>query len=150
MRCANGGGGHWQFQGSGGRSVQSEHCDRERFIPRRIRLARLPASIAAKATFPEGDGHRRRLGAGAEYRVRDWRASAEVSAGYDDDTDVGLSVAGDWWMNDYWNFEAEAETSTNDIPLQGRPSGVRGKSLRVGATYRVSESRTRSGNCRPA
>ena len=96
---------------------------------------------AAKATFPEGDGHRRRLGAGAEYRVRDWRASAEVSAGFEDDTDVGLSVAGDWWMNDYWNFEAEAESSTNDIPLQGRPSGVRGKSLRLGATYRVSESR---------
>lgn len=95
----------------------------------------------ATATFPDGDGHRRRLGAGAEYRVRDWRASAEVSAGYEDDTDVGLSVAGDWWMNDYWNFEAQAETSTNDIPLQGRPSGVRGKSLRLGATYRVSESR---------
>ena len=95
----------------------------------------------ASATFPNGDGHRRRLGAGAEYRVRDWRASAEVSAGYDDDTDVGLSVAGDWWMNDYWNFEAAAETSTNDIPLQGRPSGVHGKSLRLGATYRVSESR---------
>ncbi len=96
---------------------------------------------AAKATFPDGDGHRRRLGAGAEYRVRDWRASAEVSAGYDDDTDVGLSLEGDWWMDDRWNFEAAAETSTNDIPLQGRPSGVRGKSLRAGATYRVSESR---------
>lgn len=95
----------------------------------------------ASATFPEGDGHRRRLGAGAEYRISDWRATAEVSAGYDDDTDVGLSVEGDWWMNDHWNFEAAAETSTNDIPLQGRPSGVRGKSLRVGATYRVSESR---------
>jgi biofilm PGA synthesis protein PgaA len=94
----------------------------------------------ASATFPEGDGHRRRLGAGAEYRVRDWRAAAEVSAGYDDDTDVGLSVDGDWWMNDHWNFAAAAETSTNDIPLQGRPSGVRGKSLRVGATYRTSES----------
>jgi biofilm PGA synthesis protein PgaA len=95
----------------------------------------------AKAAFPNGDGHRRRIGAGAEYRVRDWRASAEVSAGYDDDTDVGLSVEGDWWMDDRWNFEAAAETSTNDIPLQGRPSGVRGKSLRAGATYRVSESR---------
>ena len=95
----------------------------------------------ASATFPDGDGHRRRLGAGAEYRVRDWRASAEISAGYDDATDVGLSVAGDWWMNDHWDFEAAAETSTNDIPLKGRPSGVRGKSLRVGATYRVSESR---------
>jgi biofilm PGA synthesis protein PgaA len=95
----------------------------------------------ASATFDGGKGVRRRIGAGAEYRVRDWRASAEVSAGYNDSSDVGLTLAGDWWLNDYWNFEAEGETTTNDIPLRGRVDGVRGKSLKLGATYRVSESR---------
>ena len=95
----------------------------------------------AAASFPAGRGAWHRLGGGAEYRARDWRASAEINTGYNGDTDVGVTLAGDWWMNDNWNFEAEAESSTNDIPLQGRQAGVHGKALKVGATYRVSESR---------
>ena len=93
------------------------------------------------AGFAAGNGSWHRIGAGAEYRIRDWRASAEVNTGYDGDTAVGVTLAGDWWMNDYWNFEAQAESSTNDIPLQGRRTGVHGKSLKLGATYRMSESR---------
>lgn len=96
----------------------------------------------AQATFPAGKGFRRRVGVGAEYRIRDWRASAEVNESFDDESDVGLSVAGDWWANDQWNIEVAADTSSNDIPLQGRSTGVRGWSLRAGATYRVSESRS--------
>jgi biofilm PGA synthesis protein PgaA len=95
----------------------------------------------AQATFPDGRGHWRRIGAGAEYRLRDWRASAEVSTGYGGDEGIGLTLAGDWSMDDYWNFEAETETSTRAIPLQARNAGVDGKSLRLGATYRISESR---------
>jgi biofilm PGA synthesis protein PgaA len=95
----------------------------------------------AQASFPDGRGHWRRIGAGAEYRLRDWRASVEATTGYGGDEDVGLALAGDWSMDDHWNFEAEAETSTTDIPLQGRNAGVEGKSLRLGATYRISESR---------
>jgi biofilm PGA synthesis protein PgaA len=96
----------------------------------------------AQATFPAGKGFRRRIGIGGEYRIRDWRASAEVSESYDDESDVGLSVAGDWWADDQWNFEAAVDTSSNDIPLQGRRTGVSGWSLRAGATYRVNESRS--------
>jgi biofilm PGA synthesis protein PgaA len=96
----------------------------------------------AQATFPDGNGIRRRIGAGAEYRMRDWRASAEINQGYDSKSDVGLSVAGDWWASDEWNVEAAADTSSNDIPLQARITGVRGWSVRAGATYRVSESRS--------
>jgi biofilm PGA synthesis protein PgaA len=96
----------------------------------------------AQATFPDSTGFRRRIGAGAEYRIRDWRASAEISQSYDDKSDVGLSVAGDWWASDQWNIEAAVDASSNDIPLQARSTGVRGWSLRAGATYRVSESRS--------
>ena len=96
----------------------------------------------AQAKFPTGEGFRRRIGAGAEYRIRDWHASAEVSESYNDESDVGLSVAGDWWANDQWNFEVAGDTSSNDVPLQGRSTGVRGRSLRSAATYRVSESRS--------
>jgi biofilm PGA synthesis protein PgaA len=95
----------------------------------------------ASASFNGGKGVRRRIGAGAEFRERDWRGSAEVSAGYDDSTDVGLTLEGDWWLNDHWNFSLEGETTTNDIPLRGRVDGVRGWSVKAGATYRVSESR---------
>lgn len=96
----------------------------------------------AQATFPDSTGFRRRIGVGAEYRIRDWRASAEVNESYDDESDVGLSVAGDWWANDQWNIEATADTSSNDIPLQARSTGVRGWSIRAGGTYRLSESRS--------
>lgn len=96
----------------------------------------------AQATFPDSTGFRRRIGVGAEYRIRDWRASAEVNESYDDESDVGLSVAGDWWANDQWNIEVAADTSSNDIPLRARSTGVRGWSLRAGAAYRVSESRS--------
>jgi biofilm PGA synthesis protein PgaA len=96
----------------------------------------------ARATFDAGVGFRRRIGAGMEYRIRDWRASAEVSDSYNDGSDVGLSLAGDWWADDHWNVEAALDTSSNDVPLQGRQSGVRGWSLRAGVGYRVSESRS--------
>ena len=96
----------------------------------------------AQATFDDGRGHWRRIGAGVEYQLRNWLATAEVSTGYGGDDDVGFSVAGEYWMNDYWTFEAEVETSTVDVPLQGRQTGIDGQSLRLGATYRVSESRS--------
>ncbi|MEO8164004.1 MAG: poly-beta-1,6 N-acetyl-D-glucosamine export porin PgaA, partial [Betaproteobacteria bacterium] len=98
--------------------------------------------VEAQATFPAGTGFRRRIGLGAEYRIRDWRARTEVSESYDVESDVGLSLGGDWWANDHWNIEAAADTSSNDIPLQARRAGVRGWSLRAGAKYRVNESRS--------
>jgi len=96
----------------------------------------------AQATFVDGNGSWRRIGGGAEYRIRDWRASAEINQSYDSKSDVGLSVAGDWWASDEWNVEAAADTSSNDIPLQARITGVRGWSVRAAATYRASESRS--------
>lgn len=96
----------------------------------------------ARADFPGGRGFRRRIGAGAQFRFRDWRASAELSESYDDEADLGLSLAGDWWANDNWNFAAGFDTSSNELPLQARASGVRGRSLHAQATYRASESRS--------
>ncbi|MEO8157199.1 MAG: poly-beta-1,6 N-acetyl-D-glucosamine export porin PgaA [Betaproteobacteria bacterium] len=96
----------------------------------------------ARASFPDGSGFRRRIGAGAELRFRDWRGSAEINQSYDDESNVGLSLQGGWWASDQWNFDAAVDTSSNDIPLQARSTGVRGWSLRAGATYRASESRS--------
>ena len=96
----------------------------------------------AQASFADGSGFRRRIGAGAEYRVRDWRGSAEISESYDDQSDVGVSVAGDWWASDQLNVDVGADSSSNAIPLQARITGVRGWGLHTGATYRVSESRS--------
>ncbi len=95
----------------------------------------------ARATFPAGTGYRRRIGLGGEYRIRDWRARAEVNESYDDASDVGLSLGGDRWVNDRWNLALAGETSSNDIPLQARRTRVRGSSLRADAVYRISEAR---------
>ncbi len=96
----------------------------------------------ASATFPDGKGYRRRLGAGAEYRVRDLRVAAELSDGYDSDSDLGVSLAGAWSLDDHWRFEGAVDTSSNDIPLQARLADVRGNSVRAGVNWRAHESRS--------
>jgi biofilm PGA synthesis protein PgaA len=95
----------------------------------------------SSADFPQGKAHRRRIGAGMEYRVRDLRLTGEINESYDDTSDIGLSLTGQWWASDQWIFDAAVHTSTNDIPLQARLSDVEGESLGAGVTYRVSESR---------
>ena len=97
--------------------------------------------LDASADFPQGTAHRRRLGAGAEYRARDLRLTGEISQSYDDESDFGVSLTGEWWASDRWVFDAAVHTATNDIPLQARLAGVQGESLRAGVTYRLSESR---------
>jgi biofilm PGA synthesis protein PgaA len=96
----------------------------------------------ASATFTDGKGYRRRLGAGAEYRVRDLRLAAELSDSYDSDSDLGASLTGSWSLDDHWIFEGAVDSSSNDIPLQARLADVRGKSLRAGVTWRAHESRS--------
>ncbi len=132
---------HVERRGGSARCARAPDRKLALFGAVQVRLAGVPAPVRSRRRISRGQGSWHRLGAGAEYRIRDWRASAEINTGYDGDTDVGVTLAGDWSMNDYWNFEAQAESSTNDIPLQGRQSGVHGKSLKLGATYRVSESR---------
>lgn len=96
----------------------------------------------ASATFADGKGYRRRLGAGAEYRVRDLRLAAEISDSYDSDSDLGVSVSGGWSLDDHWSFEGAVDSSSNDIPLQARIADVHGKSVRAGVTWRAHESRS--------
>jgi biofilm PGA synthesis protein PgaA len=96
----------------------------------------------ASATFADGKGYRRRLGAGAEYRVRDLRLAAELSDSYDSNSDLGASLTGSWSLDDQWSFEGAVDSSSNDIPLQARLADVRGKSLRAGVTWRAHESRS--------
>jgi len=96
----------------------------------------------ASATFSDGKGYRRRLGAGAEYRARDLRLAAELSDSYDSDSDLGVSVNAEWALDDYWSFEGAVDSSSNDIPLQARIVDVHGKSVRAGVTWRAHESRS--------
>ena len=96
----------------------------------------------ASATFSDGKGYRRRLGAGAEYRVRDLSLAAELSDSYDSDSDLGASLTGSWSLDDHWSFGAAADSSSNDIPLQARIADVRGTSLRAGVTWQAHESRS--------
>ena len=95
----------------------------------------------ASATFPEGDASRRRVGAGAEYRRRDVTLAGEVTSTYGGESRAGVALAGLWRLNDLWLLEAAADSSSNDIPLEARLTGVRGTSLAAGATYRISELR---------
>jgi biofilm PGA synthesis protein PgaA len=96
----------------------------------------------ASATFSDGKGYRRRLGAGAEYRARDLRVAAELSDSYDSDSDLGVSVNAEWALDDYWSFEGAVDSSSNDIPLLARIVDVHGQSVRAGVNWRAHESRS--------
>ena len=96
----------------------------------------------ASATFSDGKGYRRRLGAGAEYRARDLRVAAELSDSYDSASDLGVSVNAEWALDDNWSFDGAVDSSSNDIPLQARIADVHGNSVRAGVTWRAHESRS--------
>ncbi len=96
----------------------------------------------ASARFPQGEAHRHRLGAGLEYRVRDLRLAGEISASRVGESEVGVTLTGEWHADDHWRLDASVQSESVDIPLQARLIGVTGESLRAGATYRVSESRS--------
>ncbi|MFN0299607.1 MAG: poly-beta-1,6 N-acetyl-D-glucosamine export porin PgaA [Burkholderiales bacterium] len=96
----------------------------------------------AEAKFEPGDAKWHRLGAGAEYRVRDWRLTGEVNGKLDGGGDTGGTVGARWWANDHWNLAGSIEAQSNAVPLQARIANVSGKRAAVELVHRVHESRS--------
>jgi len=99
----------------------------------------------AKSRFPEGTGIYRRLGAGIEYRVRDYELVAELSSGYERDAGIGLRLGGTFLANDHWTLGARIDSYSNDVPLRGRLNeDIDGWSIGANADYSFHESRSLS------
>jgi biofilm PGA synthesis protein PgaA len=93
----------------------------------------------AYALFPEGDAHRRRLGAGVEYRALRFTASGELSAARSGG-ETGVRGDFSWRLSDYWNVAALLDLNGNDVPLRAYRVGVETDAAGLTATFARDES----------
>lgn len=96
-------------------------------------------NATASAEFEEGYTRWTRSGVGLEWRTGDWRATGEVNGG--EGEKPGLLATLRWRPDDYWQLYANADTLTNEIPLQAVRAGVTAKRAGVGVEWRADESR---------
>jgi biofilm PGA synthesis protein PgaA len=93
----------------------------------------------AYSEFPEGDGRRRRLGGGIEYRYRRWLASAGLSASRGGG-DVGLRSRIGYRYSDTITLGGRFETRSNEAPLRGARVGVSATAAGAEIDYSPHES----------
>jgi biofilm PGA synthesis protein PgaA len=91
------------------------------------------------AEFPEGDGERSRIAAGAEYRRPGWDARGEVSTRRWGG-DAGLHAELNWHVSDLWTVGAGAELNSYETPLRADLNGVSSDQLAFRARYNPNES----------
>lgn len=97
------------------------------------------------AEFPEGDGERSRIAAGAEYRRPGWDARGEVSARRWGG-DAGLHAELNWHLSDLWTVGASGELNSYDTPLRADLNGVSSDQLGFQARFNANESLSLGGN----
>ena len=94
----------------------------------------------AFAAFPEGDGRRKRIGAGLEYRTPDWLATGEISANRSGSSAVGASIGVDRTLSDYWTLGGRLEIDSDDMQLRAARAGIRTDAATLTARFAPNES----------
>jgi biofilm PGA synthesis protein PgaA len=107
--------------------------------PLAYRYRVIVTSHDAFAEFPEDDLHRKRIGAGAEYRHKRWLGSARLSSDRGGG-DLGLRGAIDYRVNDHFKVGGRLETHSNSMPLRGERAGISSDLLGFSAAYSRHES----------
>jgi len=97
------------------------------------------------AEFSEGTGRDHRLGVGVEYRESGVRLASELSTGFEQNTKAGLSLDGDWQIDDFWSITGRLAANSQEVPLRGTRVGVRGDEITLGGAYRWHEARRLAG-----
>ena len=91
------------------------------------------------AEFPEGNTHRRRAGAGVEYRYGRWDTHAVLTADRSGG-DAGITVAADYRYSDQLELAGRFETESTATPLRGYRTGVSSRLASASANYAPDES----------
>ena len=91
--------------------------------------------------FKEGRGFLTHYGSGLEYSRDKLQASAEVYYDSFRLDAVGVNLGLDYQFSDHWQFFTRLSDRDDNISLRALNSGVTANSARLGATYRVNESR---------
>lgn len=93
----------------------------------------------AYAEFPEGNIHRRRAGAGVEYRYGRWDAHAVLTAARRGG-DAGITIGADYRYSDQLELAGRFETESTSTPLRGYRTGVSSRLASASARYAPDES----------
>lgn len=94
----------------------------------------------AFATYPEGDGRRKRIGFGAEYRGTRWTAAGELTAARDGGGEIGLHGDMQWRMSDRWALAGVLELDSDAVQLRAYRLGIESDLLAMTARYARDES----------
>ena len=99
-------------------------------------------SQIASTTFPGLTVTRRAIGAGAEYRIRDFSMSGElINIGRNG---TGINLDGDYRIDDQWSVNGKLESKSLSTPIRAYPDNITANNLQLGTTYRWHESRSLS------
>jgi biofilm PGA synthesis protein PgaA len=93
----------------------------------------------SRARFEDGDVRWHREGLGAEYRMRDLRALAALTAGSGDR--AGVQGQLDWTPGDRWGLGLQGSTVSANVPMQAWRAGIRASELGAQLRHTWHESR---------
>jgi biofilm PGA synthesis protein PgaA len=97
-------------------------------------------TYTAQARFDAGNGQRKRVGAGVEYRSPLITATGELAhEGGQEKTAASATLA--FTPDDFWTLRGEYEQSANQTPLQASLAGIDARRLASEAIWRANESR---------
>ena len=97
------------------------------------------------AEFPEGDGRRRRVAAGVDYRRGAWTARGELSTPRWGG-DAGLHTEVDHRLSDVWSLGASMEFNSYDMLLRGYINDVQNDQLSLRANFTPTEMTSAGAN----
>lgn len=95
----------------------------------------------SRADFAEGTGRVERLGAGIEYREKEWLAQLEIHEGLRGFGDTGARLDVTHFLNDHWQLSGELQHISDLVPVRAYNADVDGDSLALSGQYRWHESR---------
>ena len=92
-----------------------------------------------EADFIEGKGRYERIGIGLEYKKKKNRLMTELSQSYKGESDIGLSVKGQYDFNDYLKVSYGVDSRSTKVPVRANFHDITGKDYVLGLTYRLHE-----------
>lgn len=91
------------------------------------------------ADFREGSAILNRVGAGVDFRSRQFDAMLEINE-RNGGGNTGVNLSGEWHFDDRFSAFADFASDNSAAPLRGLNSGLRGNSRGFGVLYRAHES----------
>lgn len=94
-----------------------------------------------QASFTEGDGRLNDAGVGLEYRAPKIRLEGSLDQYHFGRNRTGLTLTGEYELNDYWQGFVSVESISKQTPLRALNQGIDATAVSAGGHYRWSESR---------